>query len=219
MAVLYRHLKPCGEVFYIGMGKDKKRAYTTSKRSFLWKKIVNKYGYEVQILKDDLEYEEAKELEISLISFYGRIDLKTGTLCNLTDGGEGTVGRIVTEEERENLRNKNIGKKHSPETIEKMRSKVISENQKKIISKANKNKILSNETKSKMSQSKKKGKPRPEHVLYILNKSKKVINIDTLKIYNSAKEVAELEGWNASTFRCRLDPNKRDKNNTKYRYL
>ena len=37
----------------------------------------------------------AFELEIKLIAKYGRRDLKTGTLCNLTDGGEGAAGSLI----------------------------------------------------------------------------------------------------------------------------
>ena len=41
---------------------------------------------------------DAKNLEIELISKYGRIDLGTGILINLTEGGEGVIG--TTEEVR-----------------------------------------------------------------------------------------------------------------------
>jgi len=114
MAVIYRHLKPCGEVFYIGIGKKHKRAYAKSDRSNFWKDTVKKYGYEVQILKSDLTWDDAVELEIILIAYYGRRNLGKGTLVNLTDGGEGTngakletrikiidtrTGKLVTKEE------------------------------------------------------------------------------------------------------------------------
>lgn len=88
--VLYRHLKPNGEVFYIGIG-TLKRAYSDKGRNKFWRRTVDKYGYEVQILKSNLTWEEATELEIALISFYGRRDLGLGNLVNLTDGGEGVI--------------------------------------------------------------------------------------------------------------------------------
>lgn len=89
MALVYRHLKPNGEVFYIGLGSNKKRAYTKHGRNRFWHNVVNKYGYEVQILTKDIDYEFAKELEMILISYYGRRDLNKGNLVNLTDGAEG----------------------------------------------------------------------------------------------------------------------------------
>lgn len=89
MALVYRHLKPCGEVFYIGIGISKKRAYSKHGRNKYWSNTVNKYGYEVQILTNNIDYEFAKEIEINLISYYGRKDLNFGKLVNMTDGGEG----------------------------------------------------------------------------------------------------------------------------------
>lgn len=92
MAVIYRHLKPCGEVFYIGIGKEKSRAYSKHGRSNFWKGIVNKYGYEVQVLKSGLTWREACKLEVILIYYYGRVNIGTGKLCNLTKGGEAIGG-------------------------------------------------------------------------------------------------------------------------------
>lgn len=81
-------MKPCGEVFYIGIGTIK-RPYSKHNRNKHWHNIVNKYGYEIQILKSNLKIEEATELEIILIDYYGKISNKTGTLCNVLDGGTG----------------------------------------------------------------------------------------------------------------------------------
>lgn len=105
MAVIYRHLKPDGTVFYIGIGKKDKRAYDKNGRNPHWKRTVAKYGYEVQILKRDLTWIEAGELEKILVAHYGRMDLGLGNLVNLTDGGEyGTLGRIMSEEQKNNLK-------------------------------------------------------------------------------------------------------------------
>lgn len=46
----------------------------------------------------------AYERERELIASYGRIDLATGPLCNLTDGGEGASGAVRSEEVKEGLR-------------------------------------------------------------------------------------------------------------------
>ncbi len=99
---VYIHLKPNGEVFYVGIGKQKnfKRAFTKRKRSCFWKNIVTKHGYEIQILKSHITWEEACEIEKILISWYGRRDCCGGSLVNLTDGGDGAIGFIQTEEQK-----------------------------------------------------------------------------------------------------------------------
>ena len=92
---LYLHVKSeSKEVFYVGIGNDKRPYVKGKSRSKLWRNVVNKYGYEVIILSDNLTWKQACELEIYLIKYYGRRDLGEGTLVNMTDGGEGTVGWI-----------------------------------------------------------------------------------------------------------------------------
>jgi hypothetical protein len=50
--------------------------------------------------------EEAFAMERDLITQYGRRDLRTGSLCNLTGGGQGTAGLKYTEERLSKLREK-----------------------------------------------------------------------------------------------------------------
>ena len=117
---VYSHLKPNGEVFYIGIGKTEKRAYSIRNRNKHWHNIVNKYGYSVEIVTTCKSWEEACEIEKYLIKFYGRKDLGLGTLVNMTDGGEGVVNKVVSKETREKLSLAQIGKKHSEETKKRM---------------------------------------------------------------------------------------------------
>jgi hypothetical protein len=103
MAYVYRHIRvDKNEPFYIGIGSDSiyRRAKTRDGRNKIWKGIVKRSNFEVDILFDDISFDEAKQKEIEFISLYGRIDKGTGTLCNLTDGGEGMLGAIVSEETR-----------------------------------------------------------------------------------------------------------------------
>ena len=44
-----------------------------------------------------MTWDEACTKEIEFIKLYGRKDNNTGILVNLTDGGEGTLGVIVSE--------------------------------------------------------------------------------------------------------------------------
>ena len=98
MATVYRHIRlDKNEPFYIGIGESERRAYNKVNRSKHWKNIANK-GYEVEVLFDNITWEEACEKERELISLYGRKDLKTGILVNMTAGGEGTFGYRHTEE-------------------------------------------------------------------------------------------------------------------------
>ena len=137
MAIVYRHIRlDKNEPFYIGIGKTERRAYIKGNRSSLWKKIGLKTEYEVEILFDDLTWEQACEKEIELIKLYGRKDLGLGPLVNMTDGGEGTLnkepwnkGRKTSEEQILKLKLSHkgmLGKKHSPETIIKIKESSLS---------------------------------------------------------------------------------------------
>jgi hypothetical protein len=92
MAYLYRHIRlDKNQPFYIGIGSDKnhERAYSHKHRNKHWTNIVALVQYEVEILLDDLTWEEACEKEIEFIALYGRADLNKGSLVNMTDGGDG----------------------------------------------------------------------------------------------------------------------------------
>lgn len=111
MAILYRHIRlDKNEPFYIGVGVDKHRAIRKSYRNKIWNDIISKTDYRVEILFDDLTKEEAVEKEFEFIKMYGRINNSTGTLSNLTDGGD-NFGKTPW----------NKGLKYSEEKCEEMR--------------------------------------------------------------------------------------------------
>lgn len=92
MAYVYKHIRnDTNEVFYIGIGDDKNynRAYQKRSRNLFWKHIVSKTNYSVEIIEDDLTWENACLKEVEYIKKFGRRDLGIGLLVNLTDGGEG----------------------------------------------------------------------------------------------------------------------------------
>jgi hypothetical protein len=64
---------------------------------------------------------EAFAKEIELIALYGRRNTGTGTLFNLTDGGEGASGAIRSEAEKSHLRGESLDKWQRPE----YRAKVV----------------------------------------------------------------------------------------------
>jgi len=97
---VYIHKKKTnGEVFYVGKGRNK-RAWSSSSRSRFWRAVVDKCGFDVQIIFSGLSEDDAFRHEIELISVYGRRDKGEGSLVNLSDGGEGCAGQIWSEERR-----------------------------------------------------------------------------------------------------------------------
>lgn len=103
MAYVYTHSKKgTKDVFYIGIGSDTeyKRANNLSDRSAFCKNINKKHGTSVSIIVDNISWQDAVKWEIYLIGLYGRRDTGSGILVNLTDGGEGPVGVIVSKESR-----------------------------------------------------------------------------------------------------------------------
>lgn len=122
---VYRHIRlDKNEVFYIGIGGfnkkeplySYKRAYSNRRNNY-WKNITNKTDYIVEIISEGLTREQACKKEIEFIKLYGRIDLGTGTLVNLTDGGEGSNGP-KTEEHKKKIGLSNKGKKHTKDFCE-----------------------------------------------------------------------------------------------------
>jgi len=119
-AYVYRHTKlGTNEVFYIGIGNRPKygRAYTRDGRNRWWNKVVSKYGFDVEILAHNLTWGEACEMEVILIDYYQRADCCGGTLVNLTDGGDGMVGVLKTEESIEKWKKSNVGKQDGEKNI------------------------------------------------------------------------------------------------------
>lgn len=116
---VYCHFREdTGVFFYIGIGSyQKKHKYgrmnSTYGRNIYWKRIVSKADgkYGKQILFDKLTKEEACLKEIELIKKYGRVDLKTGVLCNLTEGGE--KGFSLSDVSKQKISIKNSGKNNA----------------------------------------------------------------------------------------------------------
>jgi hypothetical protein len=128
MAIVYLHKrKDDNSIFYVGIGLEEKRAYSTKARNNYWKNIVNSVGYQVQITNKELCWEEACVIEKYLISFYGRNDLGNGSLCNLTDGGDGIVNFIITDETRRKISEYHKGRKKGEEWVVKMKKWLCNE--------------------------------------------------------------------------------------------
>lgn len=121
MCVVYLHKrKDTNEVFYVGIGKTERRAYRVDQRNKYWRNIYKKCGHIVEIVVENTTWEEACSIEIELILKYGRKDLGTGNLCNMTAGGEGAYGRTLTEEHKRKISESHKGKRVSHEHMEKL---------------------------------------------------------------------------------------------------
>lgn len=98
MAVFYTYvwLRIDGTPYYVGKGKEDRGFTSTNHRL--------KCPPKERIVIYPAESEaEAFENEVALIWYYGRKDLGTGCLRNLTEGGEGAAGWVPSEETRRKI--------------------------------------------------------------------------------------------------------------------
>jgi hypothetical protein len=236
MAYVYRHIRlDKNEPFYIGIGSDSDGKYTRAKskenRNNHWNNIIDCTQYKIEILFDDLTWEEANEKEIELVALYGRRDLGLGNLVNLTNGGEGMVGYKHSEETRKKMSNSQIGKKLSEFTRKKMSDSRSGEKHIMFGKKLNESHIEklkenhwtkkegfmhpmygkkhNEDTKQKMSE-KAKGRKSPM--------SKQVIDLSNGFIYDSAKEafLSQNQIKKHSTLIAMLRGQNKNKTNFKY---
>jgi hypothetical protein len=103
----------------------------------------------IVFLEEGLTETEAFALEKYAVGLYGRIDKGMGILWNMTDGGEGCSGVMMSKETRAKIARALTGKKRPPEVIEK-------------IAKGRTGILHTDETKRKMSESR-RGKKKGPH--------------------------------------------------------
>jgi len=187
---VYEHIRlDTMKPFYVGKGSGT-RAYRKDGRNQYWHNVVNKHGYIVNIVAENLDEEMAFLAEIEKIDQLRRIGI---ALTNMTDGGEGTSGYvfktevisrrtasranlICSEETRKKMSESHKGrespmhgKKHSSETLSKMVASLVASyadgTRAKKISEALKGRVFSEEHKEKLSFATKKfiaeGKRKP----------------------------------------------------------
>ncbi len=124
---VYILARPNGMPFYVGKGTGRRihhhepeaqRGHNCHKCSVI-RKIWHEGGQvEKRIVFCTDDEQEAYTEECRLIGLYGRENL-----TNRTPGGEGGSGFSPSEETRAKLRSANLGRRLSPEAIEKIRSK------------------------------------------------------------------------------------------------
>jgi group I intron endonuclease len=161
---------------YVGITKYSitERFYQHCKRGFILTEAIQKYGEDnffIELIEEVDSASRAYELEQYYIKEY---NTKVPNGYNLTDGGDGIFGWEVTNDYRKKCseiatqlhKEKKVGmygKKHSQETIEKMKKshkgkqyclgRRLSDETKNKIGNSNKGKVRSEETKLKIKES------------------------------------------------------------------
>lgn len=120
---VYRHIRLDNNTpFYVGKGKGYR--YKSTLRNVYWHRVVDKYNFKIEIVKDNLTEEEAFNFEQKMIKLY-----KSFGYCetNLCDGGRGVKGYKHTKEAIDIIKKKSLGqnnsfygKKHTEENKKKM---------------------------------------------------------------------------------------------------
>lgn len=179
--------KTDGTIFYVGKGSGT-RAWKTVGRSKKWQAVASKHGLVVEIVQSGMQEWWAFELEMQLIL------ASSPSLCNLTDGGEGASGLVLSRQQREALRSRTTSMfedesfraKHQksvleamsrPDVIEKISSRtkaaMACPDIRQKISSRHKGVPLSDEHKQSLSKAR-KGKPKSEEHKAALSSSAKL---------------------------------------------
>lgn len=156
--------------YYIGKGHGKRAFHSPGRRA----PTPKDKGY-IVFMEEGLTEKEAFALETYSIALYGRIDMNTGILRNMTDGGEGgsgisdetrrrrgaaRAGKLHSKESRQKMSLAQKGRKTSEETRQKIRQGLIghvcAESTRKKISLANKGRKLSEDRKRAISAQQRK---------------------------------------------------------------
>lgn len=109
---VYAYLREDGTPYYIGKG-TRDRAWSKSHSVALPDDATR-----IVIIESNLTNVGALAIERRIINWYGRKDIGTGILRNLTDGGEGTAGFQQTTEHKQKISKALTGIIRPPHTAE-----------------------------------------------------------------------------------------------------
>ena len=129
--IVYKHTSPSGKV-YIGITADIKDRWASQGKNYctynsIFRKAIEKYGWDNiqhEILLENVSKSEAIYAEKYLIRWYKAYNIS----YNITDGGEGTLGRKDSLETIEKRRKSLIGIKRTQEQIERLSTAHKTEN-------------------------------------------------------------------------------------------
>lgn len=219
---VYAHRRSdTGEIFYVGKGSIRprqrtvsyERAYATHPRNKAWKRLVKECGFEVEILAHFKTDALAQEFEMAEIQRLGRADLGTGTLLNMTDGGDGHANIVVSDDLRLK-RSKNASAPRSEAWVKSISSarKRTGNNglvkQGDSLPEAWRQAIAAGQRGPNNYMRGRSGEKHP--------RARKVVNVDTGMIYPSVCAAAEAEGFNMKSLHNCLSGHR--KNTTPLRF-
>ena len=220
---VYQHTRlDTNEVFYIGISKVKKykRARDKYDRSDFWKRIVNKTKYKIDILYENLTLDEANEIEINLISHYGRRNLGLGNLVNLTDGSSGVRNQIVSNETR--LKQSLANTKHKSRKVINIETGEVYNSCRECcnINNLSYNFLQTRLTETKINDTFYRYLDIQDKPLTRINTVKlKVICLETKREWDCIADCARDNNLSVGTLQNRLNNNSKLKNTTSYRLV
>lgn len=175
--------------FYIGKGKNDRWSSKASRNNYFLN-IINSVPYEVEIILDNLTEQEAYDKEVEFIKLYRKLGY---CQANLTNGGEGTPGWVLTEEISEKMAAAKRGKPMSEEKkrVFNMKGRHHSEETKEKMRMASLGQVMSEEARKKMSIAKKGTKASPETRLKMSLSHSNVSEETRRKLSEATKRVWE----------------------------
>ena len=211
---VYEHISPSGKS-YIGITSNIKsrwanRGYYYCTYNSAFKRAIEKYGWdsmEHNVVVSNVGFLTACNVEKDLITF----NKKRNASYNITDGGQGTLGRVMSSESRDKNRKSHIGIKMTQEQrkniseahLNSKASREASKRTIKIAQKAWRGNHHSEETKKRMSE-KAKGRDMTKAILASKAKAhdyapkKAVVQYSlsgtVIKNYDSIKQASEETG-------------------------
>ena len=202
---VYRYIRlDTNTPFYVGKGISKRAYVLDSGRNQYFKNIVNSILFEVEFILEDLTEDEAFTKEMEFIKLY-----KDAGFCeaNLTLGGEGTTGLVMSDESKAKMaaakkgrKNPHKGYVHSEQTKAKksasLKGKTFDDIRKSNISNSKKGKAFTEEHKLALSVAQ-SGRPRPW-------RSKRVLCIETNEIYETVQEASLFLGIKENALRKQI---------------
>jgi group I intron endonuclease len=189
MGCVYQAKNKINGMCYIGKTirtlKDRQWSHISNGQTITYfSKAVKKYGLDGFDWKILLESDNDE-----LLCWFEKYSIKLANTknpfgYNLTDGGEGTSGRVISEEEKKAILIRNTGKKRTEE-------------QKKRMSEALKGRITSEETRKKMSL-KRKGVPHSKEWSQHISEAQKGISRSPRSLETKQKISQTLKGHSVS---------------------